>query len=506
MAAWFFVDDQHGVLPCSYSSSHELELAFQKRKSNPVVNPQCIDIAMAGVLYQADIVLMEQYNPSTKRIRALQRHECSPTVTWEGESTLEASLFAGPKPVAAPGSPTVYDALLRYWCVILEYFNNRVNSAIHKHLPSTHVLKMKSDRGEITIDAKSISFSSFGGLVTTKGTIRRVIQAVDDDEEGRVPAAESTSAPPTKRGRVEVEATALGAPSSRVPKTAPEPTTPVKRGPIPATLLEDTPDSKSGPPVVAAEPAVVRRGPGFSHGPSPAAPHVVEPAVCGWAPPGWAAAVVPPVAPVKFRLLFPSFSTAVFMFDINLAAAIACNSIAKFLASHPKHAHPWIDLCLIDAPQGPDTDTIRAFKKAWAAVCPHGEDRFSFLTADVTSFAQRGVATFIANASNATFNGGPATGGFNRAIYVAAGDKELQADTRATYPKGGSVGPCFEVPLRTSSPLYAEGTRYILHVVGPNMNPTRPNCLHGDYAAGKAQLSDCYQNMLDTYETLAKKL
>ncbi|CUF75056.1 Hypothetical protein, putative [Bodo saltans] len=396
---------------------------------------------------------------------------------------------------------------MRYWCVMLEYFNNRLNSAVHKHLSSTALLKIKSDRGDITIDGKSITFSSFGGLVTTKGNIRRVIQAADDDDEGKG----RTDAPPAKRGRVEDAPAAVAAAPSRVPKTpaadAPAPATPVKRGPIPATLLEDTPDSKSGPPPVAVveDAAVVRRGPGFSHAPAPVGPPV---GAIGWAPPPpvAAAATAPPVAPVKHRLLFPSFSTAVFMFDVNMAASLACHSIAKFLATYPKHAYPWIELCLIDAPQGPDTETIRAFKTAWAKVCPFGEDRFQFLTADVTSVAQRGSATFIANASNTSFNGGPSTGGFNRAIYVAAGDKELQADTRATYPKGGSVGPCFEVPLRPSSPLYAEGTRYILHVVGPNMNPTRPNCLHGDYTAGNAQLLDCYNNMLETYLTLAKKM
>lgn len=507
MAAWFYVDDQHGLTPCSYTSSHELELALKKRQANPVTNPQCVDVAMGGVLYTVDVLLWEQFNPATKRIRALRRLECPPQVCWEAESSLDGSLFATPGAATAAGG---YVPLQRYWCVVLEYLKDRLGSGIHKHWSHSATMKLKSDRGDVTVDVKTMEmlFSSFGGLVTTKGKIRRIIQAVDDDMDA------STGAAPAKRSRVD-EAVGAAAPS-RVPKsTVDNAATPQKRGPIPATLLEDTPDSKAGPPDTVADeeaaPVVHKRGPGYSHVEVPVPP--APPVTTGWVPPGWAgshppsAAAPPPPAPsLKRRLLFPSFSTAVFMFDLALAAKIACASIANFLATHPKHAYPWVEICLIDAPRGPDTETVRAFKHAWGTVCPHGEDRFQFITADVSSFAERGAATFIANASNSSFNGGPSTGGFNRALYVAAGDKELQADTRALYPKGGSVGPCFEVPLRNTSPLYADGTRYILHVVGPNMNPTRPNCLHGDYTAGSSQLKDCYDNMLSTYASLALKM
>jgi hypothetical protein len=45
----------------------------------------------------------------------------------------------------------------------------------------------------------------------------------------------------------------------------------------------------------------------------------------------------------------------------------------------------------------------------------------------------------------------------------------------------------FRVELREDSPLRArEGVQCVIHVLGPNMNPERPNCLNGDYKTGSA--------------------
>ena len=204
-----------------------------------------------------------------------------------------------------------------------------------------------------------------------------------------------------------------------------------------------------------------------------------------------------------FRLLFPSISTNIFMFDVDRAAAIACGLIHKFLSERPVHTKPneLLRLTLIDAPRGPDTLTIAAFKKAWAKVNKSGETRLTFVTADVGNVKERGQCGYIANAANESFSGSPATGGFNRALFEAAGWRQLQADSRAKFPDGAKTGECYDVELRPNSPLRAEGVRRILHVVGPNMNHTRPNYI-ADVGKASTLLARSYENLLSRWSQL----
>ncbi len=44
-----------------------------------------------------------------------------------------------------------------------------------------------------------------------------------------------------------------------------------------------------------------------------------------------------------------------------------------------------------------------------------------------------------------------------------------------------------------------EGVQYVIHVVGPNMNPERPDCLKGDYETGCKLLEESDTSFLEFF-------
>lgn len=90
----------------------------------------------------------------------------------------------------------------------------------------------------------------------------------------------------------------------------------------------------------------------------------------------------------------------------------------------------------------------------------------------------------------------------NAAIYSAAGPAFVQA----TKAQGESLSPGAVLPveLPSSSPLWSqEGVTHVIHVLGPNMNPQRPNCLNGDYETGERLLRQTYRALFEAFSGLA---
>jgi aprataxin len=57
--------------------------------------------------------------------------------------------------------------------------------------------------------------------------------------------------------------------------------------------------------------------------------------------------------------------------------------------------------------------------------------------------------------------------------------------------------PLTEASSGAACPLtQQQGTQYVVHCLGPNMNPRRPDCLDGDYAAGAKVLAQAYDAAL----------
>lgn len=97
----------------------------------------------------------------------------------------------------------------------------------------------------------------------------------------------------------------------------------------------------------------------------------------------------------------------------------------------------------------------------------------------------------------------PGGGGVNAAIYKAAGE-DLETATKAkadTLSPGSSVA----IPLPSTSPLYQrEGVTHVIHVLGPNMNSQRPNCLKNDYVKGCRVLRDAYASLFENFASIVR--
>ena len=97
----------------------------------------------------------------------------------------------------------------------------------------------------------------------------------------------------------------------------------------------------------------------------------------------------------------------------------------------------------------------------------------------------------------------PGGGGVNAAIFNAAGP-ELESATKERA-KSLSPGNAVVVPLPTSSPLFTrEGVTHVIHVLGPNMNPQRPNCLNNDYSKGCKILQDAYASLFEGFASIVR--
>lgn len=97
----------------------------------------------------------------------------------------------------------------------------------------------------------------------------------------------------------------------------------------------------------------------------------------------------------------------------------------------------------------------------------------------------------------------PGGGGVNSAIHKAAGSElETATKERAEFLKPGQS---VTVPLPSSSPLFAkEGVTHVIHVLGPNMNPMRPDCLKGDYTKGCKILREAYTSLFEGFVSIVK--
>ncbi|GFY83796.1 APRATAXIN-like protein [Actinidia rufa] len=181
-------------------------------------------------------------------------------------------------------------------------------------------------------------------------------------------------------------------------------------------------------------------------------------------------------------LAFPSISTADFQFDLEKAADIIVEKVSEFVTKLGNAR-----LVLVDLSSG---SKILSLVRAKAKQKNIDSDKF-------LTFVGRYNSTIFERRLKA---GG---GGVNAAIFSAAGP----ALEIATKERAGSLTPgkAVVVPLPSTSPLFSrEGVTHVIHVLGPNMNPQRPNFLNNDYIKGCKVLREAYSSLFEGFAFIVR--
>ncbi|KAJ8551045.1 hypothetical protein K7X08_000415 [Anisodus acutangulus] len=194
-------------------------------------------------------------------------------------------------------------------------------------------------------------------------------------------------------------------------------------------------------------------------------------------------------------LAFPSISTADFHFNLNKASDIIVEKVEEYVNKLGNAR-----LVLVDLSQN---SKILSLVRAKAAEMNIDSKKFFTFAGNITKLYSEGGlhCNVIANATNWRLK--PGGGGVNAAIFSAAGP----ALETATKARAGSLssGKAVVVPLPSSSPLFSrEGVTHVIHVLGPNMNPQRPNCLNNDYDKGCKILRETYSSLFDAFASIVR--
>ncbi|KAL6987864.1 Carboxylic ester hydrolase [Sarracenia purpurea var. burkii] len=194
-------------------------------------------------------------------------------------------------------------------------------------------------------------------------------------------------------------------------------------------------------------------------------------------------------------LAFPSISTADFQFDLEKATDIIVEKVSEFVTKLGNAKLVLVDLS--------SKSKILSLVRAKAEQKNIDSDKFQTFVGDITRLYSRGglCCNVIANAANWRLK--PGGGGVNAAIFSAAGSS-LEI---ATKERAGSITPgkSVVVPLPSISPLFVrEGVTHVIHVLGPNMNPQRPNFLENDYIKGCKVLREAYSSLFESFASIMR--
>ncbi|KAL6142302.1 hypothetical protein ACLB2K_060585 [Fragaria x ananassa] len=194
-------------------------------------------------------------------------------------------------------------------------------------------------------------------------------------------------------------------------------------------------------------------------------------------------------------LAFPSISTADFQFDLEMASDIIVEKVAEFVNKLGNATLVLVDLT--------HKSKILSLVRAKASQKNIDSNRFFTFVGDITKLHTEGglCCNVIANAANWRLK--PGGGGVNAAIFNAGGpalEVATKEQAKSLYPGNAVV-----VPLPSTSPLFCrEGVTHVIHVLGPNMNPQRPNYLDNDYNKGRKVLHDTYNSLFECFASVVR--
>jgi aprataxin len=191
-------------------------------------------------------------------------------------------------------------------------------------------------------------------------------------------------------------------------------------------------------------------------------------------------------------LAFPSISTATFEFEVSKAMAVLVEEASEFLRIAP----PSVQLVLCDIS---DSAVLKLAAKLWAARHGGKDLRFRVAVVDLTRVNSSGHvgATVVVNSTNKDLS--PNGSGINQALYKAVPHLAVLTATQNHLPPA-RVGQPMVVELPEDNAWRArEGVVAVVHILGPNMNKSRPDCLNGDYERGCEQLAITYRNLFISF-------
>ncbi|GMY25543.1 transcription factor bHLH140 [Fagus crenata] len=194
-------------------------------------------------------------------------------------------------------------------------------------------------------------------------------------------------------------------------------------------------------------------------------------------------------------LAFPSISTSDFQFNLERASDIIVEKVEEYVNKLGNARLVLVDLS--------HRSKILSLVKTKAAQKNIDSNKFFTFVGDITQLYSEGGlrCNVIANAANWRLK--PGGGGVNAAIFNAAGP----ALEVATKEQAISLHPgkAVVVPLPSTSPLFSrQKVTHVIHVLGPNMNQQRPNCLNNDYIKGCQILGDAYTSLFEGFASIIR--
>ncbi|XP_057519326.1 transcription factor bHLH140 isoform X2 [Amaranthus tricolor] len=198
---------------------------------------------------------------------------------------------------------------------------------------------------------------------------------------------------------------------------------------------------------------------------------------------------------IAATLAFPSISTADFQFDHDKASDIIVEKVEEYLRKLRN-----VKLVLVDLTHKSKILSLVKVKAAKRNISP---EKFFTFVGDITCLYTKGGLRCRAIANAANWRLKPGGGGVNAAIYNAAG---ASLET-ATKERANSLTPgkAVVIPLPANSPLFIkEGVKHVIHVLGPNMNPQRPNCLKNNYDEGCEILREAYSSLFEGFASIVE--